>query len=152
MSELPFIDEHTREIGAPPPGVWEALRQVVPGSFSGRRASRVATLLGTDPGAVAGELGAEGSSFPGFRVTRSSPSSELALAGSHRFSTYELVFRIDDLGSGRSRLRAETRAAFPGLKGRLYRAAVIGTRGHVLATTRILRAVERRAERARIAA
>jgi len=45
------------------------------------------------------------------------------------------------------RLRAETRARFPGGAGRLYRAAVIGTRGHILVTMRLLEAVKRRAER-----
>jgi hypothetical protein len=33
-----------------------------------------------------------------------------------------------------TRLRAETRAVFPGTPGRLYRAGVIGTRAHVLVT------------------
>jgi len=45
------------------------------------------------------------------------------------------------------RVRAETRAEFPGLQGSVYRALVIGTRGHVLVTRRILAAVQRRAER-----
>ena len=44
-------------------------------------------------------------------------------------------------------LGAETRAEFPGKTGRLYRTAVIGTRGHVLATRSVLRTVRRRAER-----
>jgi hypothetical protein len=49
-------------------------------------------------------------------------------------------------------VRAETRAAFPGLQGRAYRALVIGTRGHVLAVRRLLRAVKARAEDPRTAA
>ena len=77
-----------------------------------------------------------------------SAAAELALAGAHRFSRYALSFRIDSLGSRRSRLRAETRAEFPGLKGGAYRALVIGSRGHVLITRRLLGAVKRRAERA----
>ena len=72
---------------------------------------------------------------------------ELALAGSRRFSEYSLVFRLDDLGDAGTRLRAETRADFPGLRGRLYRAMVIRTRGHVVVTKRLLGATKRRAER-----
>jgi hypothetical protein len=75
------------------------------------------------------------------------PGQKLALAGSHRFSDYTLTFRFDDLNDEETRLRAETKAAFPGFKGSVYRALVIGTRGHVLITNRILSAVKRRAER-----
>ncbi|MFE5907644.1 hypothetical protein ACFQ6B_00900 [Streptomyces wedmorensis] len=63
---------------------------------------------------------------------------ELALAGAHRFSTYSLVFRIEDLGDGRARLRAETRAAFPGMAGRIYRLLVIGSGGHAIGMRRML--------------
>lgn len=83
----------------------------------------------------------------GFRVVRAEAPHELALEGEHRFSRYALTFRVDDLGPGRSRVRAETRAAFPGLKGATYRALVIGTRVHVLAVRRMLGAIRRRAER-----
>jgi hypothetical protein len=55
--------------------------------------------------------------FPGIHVEAAEPGQELALAGSHRFSDCA------------------------------YRALVIGTRGHVLVTNRILSAVRRRAER-----
>ncbi len=67
------------------------------------------------------------------------------LEGRHRFSRYRLAFEIVPLGGG-SRLKAITHAAFPGLVGQAYRTLVIGTKGHVVATTRILRAVKRRAE------
>ena len=75
------------------------------------------------------------------------PPAELALAGSHRFSDYALIFRLDPLAGGGTRVRAETRAEFPDLKGAVYRTLVIGTRMHVLVTRRILTAVKRRAER-----
>ncbi len=71
----------------------------------------------------------------------------LALEGQHRFSRYGLVFRLEETKDERTLLRAETRAEFPGLKGRVYRALVIGTRGHVMVVNRMLRAVRRRAER-----
>lgn len=54
---------------------------------------------------------AEGSVFAGFRVVAAVPGRELVLQGSHRFSTYALVFRLDELAPGRSRLRAETRGS-----------------------------------------
>ena len=54
----------------------------------------------------------------------------LALVGHHPFSRYELIFEIEDLGAGRSRLRAVTNAAFPGLHGRISRALVIGSGAH----------------------
>lgn len=90
---------------------------------------------------------ASGSTLPGFHVELGEPRRELALAGSHRFSNYALIFRLDRLDAGQTRLRAETRADFPQLKGSAYRALVIGTRGHVLVTRRLLNAAKQRAER-----
>ncbi len=149
MSALPFIDEHATDVKAPAAATWEAL--IAPSTGSGRLPTAVAQALGCEQTRVAGIPGTVGSTVPGFRVVRAQPPRELALEGRHRFSRYGLTFRVDEVAGARSRLRAETRAAFPGLYGRLYRAAVIGTRGHVLATTRILRAVARRAERERTA-
>jgi hypothetical protein len=90
---------------------------------------------------------AAGSTLPGFHVDAAERPRELALAGEHRFSTYALTFRLDGRNDGRTRLRAETRAAFPGPKGSAYRALVIGTRAHVVVTRRLLGAIKRRAER-----
>jgi hypothetical protein len=74
------------------------------------------------------------------------PELELALVGRHRFSSYALTFRIDRLGPDRTQLRAESRAAFPGVLGRAYRIAVIGTGGHAVAVRRLLTAVQRGSE------
>jgi hypothetical protein len=145
LSELPFIDEHATDVEAPPAATWEALTASSAGA--GHLPTAVAQALGCEQTRVAGSPGAVGSTVPGFRVVRAQPPRELALEGRHRFSRYRLTFRVDELAHSRSRLRAETRALFPGLRGSLYRTAVIGTRGHVLATTRILRAIRRRAER-----
>jgi hypothetical protein len=68
------------------------------------------------------------------------------LRGRHRFSDYALIFRFEDAGADRTLLSAETRATFPGLAGRVYRTLVIGTRGHVLVTSRLLKAAKRQAE------
>jgi hypothetical protein len=142
------VDEHATEVAAPPARVWEALLRAVEAVVSGPAAPRYARLVGcADTKAGGPRPLAEGSTVPGFHVAAATAPRELALAGSHRFSDYVLTFRLDDLGGGRTRVRAETRAEFPGLKGRAYRALVIGTRMHVLATNRIIGAVRRRAER-----
>jgi hypothetical protein len=144
---LPFVDEHGVEVAAPPEAVWDSLCQVAAGSFTAPAATRVARLLGCEATAASGPRPlAAGSTFPGFTVARAEPGSELALAGRHRVSEYALVFHLSGDGAA-TRLRAETRARFPGASGRLYRAAVIGSRGHVLVTMRLLAAVKRRAER-----
>jgi hypothetical protein len=143
---LPFVDEHGVEVAAPPDTVWEALCRVAEGSFSSSFAGRFARLVGCESTEQSGPRPlAEGSAFPGFVVARAEPGSQLTLAGRHRYSDYALVFHLDGDGET-TRLRAETRAQFPGAAGSLYRAAVIGTRGHVLVTTRLLAAVKRRAE------
>ena len=108
----------------------------------------VAQRLGCTPSQRSGEIGEIGSTIPGFLVARSVPPAVLALMGEHRFSRYALIFRITETPAGPVRLSAETRAEFPGRRGRIYRALVIGTRGHVLATGSILRSVRRLAERA----
>ena len=145
MPELPRIDEHSVEIDAPPERVWAALGQMLGGSSRGSAARAIGRALRVVPLDPAGDPLAAGSTLRGFRVARAQPGAELALEGSHRFSRYALVFRIDPLGPSRARLRAETLAEFPGPAGRVYRALVIGTRGHVLAVRRMLEATRRRA-------
>lgn len=145
---LPHIDEHSTEIAASPEAVWEALLRVVEGSFGSGTTGRIARLLGCADLRTSGPRPlATGSAFPGFHVESAKHPEELALAGSHRFSDYALIFRLDEIDDQCTRLRAETRAVFPGFKGGIYRTLVIGTRGHVLVTHRLLRAVKREAER-----
>jgi len=145
---LPFVDEHATVVAAPPVRVWEALLRSAEGTTKGPASGRFAALVGCADTGVSGPRPlTTGSAFPGFHVGIAAAESELELLGSHRFSRYALIFHLDELGDGRVRVRAETRAEFPGLKGRIYRALVIGTRMHVLVTNRILTAVRRRAER-----
>jgi len=146
VDSLPPVDEHGVEIAADPDQVWEALSATLPRTLNSRRSARFSKLLGDAFTEARGEPTVIGSTVPGFIVSRSIRPSVLALLGQHRFSRYALVFRIDELGTGRSRLRAETRAEFPGAKGRVYRALVIGSRAHFLVVRRILSAVRRRAE------
>jgi hypothetical protein len=145
---LPFVDELDMTIEAGPDAVWGALLRVVERSLSSARTARGARLLRSADRAASGPRPlAAGSTLPGFHVEAAERPRELALAGEHRFAAYALTFRLDDLDDGQTRLRAETRATFPGAKGRLYRALVIGTRAHVLVTRRLLGAVKRRSEK-----
>ncbi len=148
LERLPHVDEHSLAIAASREVVWPALLRVVEGSMSAGSAAPIARLLGCADTLASGPRPlASGATIPGFHVAAARPAAELALAGSHRFSDYALIFRLDELEGEGTRLRAETRAEFPGLKGGAYRALVIGTRMHVLATRRILAGVKRHAER-----
>lgn len=146
MDDHPFSDAHEIDVDAPPARAWEAVAAVLPRAF-GARGARVARALGCRDAAPAGAWPAPGSAIAGFHVAASEPPRLLALEGAHRFSRYRLAFRVEPRDGG-ARVVAETEAVFPGVAGRAYRALVIGTRGHVLVTRRILRAVKRRAERA----
>lgn len=107
---LPHVDEHSQQIEAPPEAVWHALQRHL-SAWTFRR---------------------------GFRVAERREEERVTLAGHHPFSRYELRFEIEDLGAGRTRLRAITDAAFPGPHGRIYRALVIGTGGHRVVVRRML--------------
>ncbi|BAX98675.1 hypothetical protein MSTE_03374 [Mycobacteroides stephanolepidis] len=130
MEHLSYIDEHAIRIDAPRGQVWESLRRYVDAVLRSAERNPLGVVLGTRPRA-------------GFAVDRIDPEQRLSLTGQHRFSRYELVFQLDDAGDGATRLRALTYADFPGLRGSIYRALVIGTRGHVLATNHVLRSVKR---------
>ena len=145
---LPYVDEHSVAIEATPDAIWDALVRVVEGSFGSGASSKGARLLGcADTEATGPRPLAAGSALPGFQVETAQRPRELALVGNHRFSDYALIFRLDEADGEGTTLRAETRAAFPGLKGHAYRAAVIGTRMHVLVTRRLLGAAKKSAER-----
>jgi len=130
VTDLPHVDDHEVRIAAPPDVVFQVLRHYVESVLGATDGSLLARLLGTDPPA-------------GFAVAEELPDRLIRLTGRHRFSSYQLVFELDDVPGG-TVLRARTYAEFPGLHGRVYRAAVIGSRGHVLATRHILRSVRRR--------
>jgi hypothetical protein len=146
---LPFIDEHAATVDASPAVTWEALCAVVTASFGSARTARIARALGcvpADDDRPAGTL-TEGATLPGFAVARCEAPRALRLAGRHRFARYELAFFVDALEDGGCRVRARTSASFPGLRGRAYRALVIGTGCHVLVVRRLLGATRRRATR-----
>lgn len=142
MDPLPYVDEHERQLDASAETVWWALLRVLRRAFGG--GGTIARILGCDPARGTAEFaGRPGDAVPGFRVVEAEPGRRLALRGRHRFADYALTFVYDG-----ARLRARTHAAFPGLRGRLYRAAVIGSGGHRIVTRRLLRQVEALARRA----
>ena len=148
-TQLPYLDEHATEIAAGVEDVWPALTEIVDRAFSGGGSATYARIVGcTDHRATGPRPLAAGSTIPGFRVVAAVPERELVLEGRHHFSSYGLIFRLEEISSGRSRLTAESRASFPGLHGAVYRFLVVGTRGHVVAVRRLLARVRRRAERA----
>ena len=130
--EIPFVDEHSILIPAPREHVWSMLRRYVDSTLGVGARNPLARILGTDPPA-------------GFEVERETPGERLEMAGRHRFSRYRLVFALVDASDNETRLSARTYAEFPGLRGRAYRALVIGTRLHVVATNQILRSIRRAA-------
>lgn len=145
--DLPYVDEHSVTLDANSDTAWKALLRVVEGSFASSASARGARFLGCADVESSGPRPlAAGSTLPGFHVEVADRPAELGLAGRHRFSAYALTFRLEPSGGSSCRLRAETRASFPGIAGRTYRALVIGTRIHVLVTRRLLTATKRRAE------
>jgi hypothetical protein len=140
MEALPYVDEHSRRIAASTEATWEGLLEVLRGLGS---SAAFASVLGCDPQRGTPRFdGRPGDAIPGFRVVESQRGVRLALRGKHRFSDYALTFILEgDL------LRAQTHARFPGVQGRLYRAAVIGSGGHRVITRGLLRQVERASQR-----
>ena len=149
VTDLPFVDRPCTEVDADPATVWDALVWRMAREDEGGPLARgfVAAIAVRDRG-PSGRFPEPGSTIRGFRVAASEPPRRLLLEGRHRFSVYELEFEIEDRGGGRSALSATTRAAFPGAAGRVYRAAVIGSRFHRLALRGMLGPVRTRAERA----
>jgi hypothetical protein len=147
LDDLSAIDEYGLTVAAPPDIVWDATLASLEASFSAPWPRRLARLLGTDPALASGwKRPAVGSAIPGFRIVAAHRPDLLVISGSHRFSRYGIVFRIEPLAEG-ARCRAESRAGFPGLLGGLYRLAVVGSGGHVVAVRRMLLGIKRAAER-----
>jgi hypothetical protein len=148
LAHLPLVDEHAITIDGTIDSVWAALLAVVDTAFARVPAAAYARVVGCRDDISSGPRPlAEGSTIPGFRVARARPGAELVLEGRHRFSAYALTFRMEGIGPDRTRLRAETRATFPGRAGALYRWLVIGTGGHARAVRGLLSRVRHRAGR-----
>jgi len=147
VDDLPFIDEHVTSVAASTDTVWQALLDGLDRRFSRWPATVYARVVGCVDVAASGPRPlVEGSSLPGFRVVTIVPLTEIVLEGRHRFSTYRLTFRVDQVSSSESRLRAESRASFPGVAGEAYRRVVIATGGHAILVRRLLSGVRRASE------
>nr|WP_203616342.1 hypothetical protein [Streptomyces sp. SID13726] len=137
-------------VAAEAEAVWRALTETLEESFDRPRSARYGRLVGVADRTASGPRPlTAGSAFPGFRVADAVPGRKLVLVGRHHFSTYALVFRLEETDGGRTRLGAETRARFPGPFGALYRLLVISSGAHALLTGRLVDAARRRAERVR---
>jgi hypothetical protein len=148
VSDLPFIDEFDTLIEAPSIRVFTALSRTVGRSFEGFGGRAFTALLGCrHRGATSTVPPSVGQEINGFRVAEVSEPESLVLEGEHRFARYRLAFVIEPSGEGRSRLRARTDALFPGLRGSVYRALVIGSGGHAFMARRLLAVVARAAVR-----
>lgn len=135
--ELPYVDEHAVTTHATREQVWTSLVRTLRKTMGGSAA--FARLLGCEPSRATEELdGRVGQTLPGFRIVEADPGRRMVLEGRHRFSRYRLTFFIDG-----NEIRARTDAAFPGVRGRLYRTAVIGTGAHKLITRKMLRDIAR---------
>jgi hypothetical protein len=126
--KLPYIDEHTVKVDAPRGLAWTALQRYTTSLLRNVERNPLLVLLGPEPRA-------------GFAVAESAEQRRLVLVGRHRFSRYRLVFKLADAPGGGTVVHARSYAAFPGPHGRAYRALVIGTRLHVVATNYMLRAI-----------
>jgi hypothetical protein len=122
MERLPYIDEHATTVEANREETWSALLRV----------------MCRDPH--------DPSTVPiGFVVDEARAPERFALKGRHPFAVYRLVFELADESPQRTRLRALTWAAFPGIHGKVYRALVIGTGAHRIAVRGMLKRIAARA-------
>lgn len=132
---LPLLDEHGLALGPGAGDTWCALLATLQRAF--RDSECTARLLGCDTVRGSAQFsGRIGDTVPGFRVVAAEAERRLVLRGRHRFAHYELEVEIDA-----ARIRARSYVAWLGLRGRLYRAAVVGSGGHRFAVRRILRRV-----------
>ena len=148
VDALGYLDEHDVVVDARlPDAVWSAVLGMARGTFDGTGARLFARVVGCDPPTPSGwDDPGVGTTIVGFRIVEADRPRRLVVEGRHHFSQYGIVFRIEPAGTG-TRCTIESHADFPGIHGRLYRLAVVGSRGHVFAVRRMLRDIERRAER-----
>lgn len=140
---LPYVDEHHVVVAAPARVVWRAVGDCLPRDAAVRIG---AAILGTVPARGSGDPLVVGGAVPGLEVVDAVTAERLVLAGRHRFSEYTLTFELRAEGTT-TRLAAVTHARFPRLRGRAYRALVIGSGAHRVLTRRWLERIRRRAER-----
>lgn len=150
-AELPAVDAYVQRVDASPERVWSALVATL-GTMSAKGPPRpIAAAWGLAITSRRGDWSTDvavGDSLPGFAVVESEPGRRLVLRGAHRFSQYELRFELEPAGDHVD-VHAITCAAFPGVKGWFYRAAVIGSGGHTIVVRRFLKRLATQASAAR---
>lgn len=129
-TDLPYVDTHRTQVPAARNRTWIALRHCADSLGIGKK-NPVGLILSTRP-------------RTGFEIVQEVPDRQLGLAGRHRFARYLLVFEVSDLTDEKTLLSAHTYSEFPGLPGRVYRALVIGSGLHAVATRSMVRSIERR--------
>jgi hypothetical protein len=148
LSELPFVDRYSVEVAASPEYLWDALVGAIGGRSLGPAGPALARILGCEDGESKGPRPLSGgSTLPGFHVVEADEPNRLILEGRHRYSRYHLTMSISASNRGGASLCAETRAAFPGTIGWLYRKAVIGSGGHGLLVRQFLAGIKSSAEK-----
>jgi hypothetical protein len=80
----------------------------------------------------------------GFVLDTAEQPERFALRGRHWFAVYKLIFLLSEADGG-TRVAAQTWAAFPGVKGRIYRALVIGSGGHRVVVRHMLKRIAEQA-------
>ena len=115
-----------------------------PRTTSGARCAGTSTQRSRSGRAQPRSPGSSVRARAGFGIEQDVPGEQLGLAGRHRFSVYRLVFELSEVAD-ETQLSARTYAEFPRWRGRAYRALVIGTGLHVVATKQILRSIRRAA-------
>jgi Protein of unknown function (DUF2867) len=117
MERLPYIDEHAITVDANREETWSALLRVM--CRDPRDPSTVPT---------------------GFALDEARAPERFALKGRHPFAVYRWIFELDNAAHG-TRLRSATRAAFPGIHGKVYRTLVIGSGVHRIVVRRMLKRI-----------
>jgi hypothetical protein len=144
---LPRIDAHEVSVDAPALVAWSAVLAVFGRVTTGPVWRTFARAVRCTPDRATGSLDAAGAAMPGFLVARCEIPTEWALEGQHFFSRYALTFGVAPIDGAHCRITAQSSAAFPGAHGKMYRALVIGTGGHLIGVRGLLRTMKAEAER-----
>jgi len=147
-ADLPFVDELDLQLSASPDQVYLAVARHIERSLQGFGPRVFSRILGCQSrGASFSVPPAAGQTTNGFSVARAESPGLLVLEGTHRFAIARLSFIVEAKAEGRTRLAARTDAAFPGFKGAIYRALVIGSGVHTVVVNQMLANIGRLAER-----
>ncbi len=147
-TDLPFVDELDIQLKATPEAVYLAVARHIERSLQSSGPRLFSRILACQSrGSSFSVPPAAGQVTNGFHVAQAESPGLLVLEGTHRFAIARLSCIIGPGEEGRTRLAARTAAAFPGLKGALYRALVISSGAHTVVVKQMLAKISRLAER-----